>query len=215
MKKITLSLILLMLLLVGCIEPREVIEEKKELASLIEKYPNIEFKSLKRLNEIEFEKEKEYWEENCKIQIDSAPYYKAIYDDELAKLSIIAETSRMDIICIIEDLKTPIIITTNNQIDDSENSNIIIDNNDECMEFWGCTQWSTCINQEQERTCFDVAECGTNKNKPIEVQSCEDECEEVWICLDWSACTNGIQTRDCQKLNDCGLDTNYETQRTC
>ena len=46
-----------------------------------------------------------------------------------------------------------------------------------CVESWSCTDWSTCVNNQQTRTCTDVNSCGTTVNKPDESQSCTAEAE--------------------------------------
>lgn len=46
-------------------------------------------------------------------------------------------------------------------------------NSDFCSENWQCSEWSRCVNGTQTRTCTDVHECGTEKNKPAIEQQCE------------------------------------------
>ncbi len=46
-----------------------------------------------------------------------------------------------------------------------------------CTEDWTCTEWSSCENNKQIRTCTDQNDCGTEKNKPTESQICEIEDE--------------------------------------
>jgi PGF-pre-PGF domain-containing protein len=41
-----------------------------------------------------------------------------------------------------------------------------------CTESWSCTDWSTCANSQQTRTCTDTNSCGTTASKPSESQSC-------------------------------------------
>jgi len=41
-----------------------------------------------------------------------------------------------------------------------------------CTESWTCTDWSTCSNSQQTRTCTDANSCGTTTSKPSESQSC-------------------------------------------
>lgn len=43
-----------------------------------------------------------------------------------------------------------------------------------CTEDWNCTDWGFCLNLSQERDCTDLNDCGTEKNKPTEVQICTD-----------------------------------------
>jgi hypothetical protein len=48
-----------------------------------------------------------------------------------------------------------------------------------CTEKWDCTDWSSCVNGTQTRTCTDANKCKTTKNKPNETQSCIIGGEEV------------------------------------
>ncbi len=41
-----------------------------------------------------------------------------------------------------------------------------------CTESWACTDWSTCANNQQTKTCTDSNNCGTTTSKPSESQSC-------------------------------------------
>ena len=48
-----------------------------------------------------------------------------------------------------------------------------------CTESWSCSEWGTCTNSLQSRTCTDSNNCGTTNSKPVESQSCSectDEC---------------------------------------
>ncbi len=44
---------------------------------------------------------------------------------------------------------------------------------EECVEDWNCTEWSECEDEEQTRECTDLNECGTENDKPDEIQECE------------------------------------------
>ncbi len=44
-----------------------------------------------------------------------------------------------------------------------------------CTENWSCTDWSTCANSQQSRTCIDANNCRTIISKPVEFQSCAAE----------------------------------------
>lgn len=46
-----------------------------------------------------------------------------------------------------------------------------------CTEDWTCTEWSSCENNRQIRTCTDQNDCGTEENKSAESQACEIEYE--------------------------------------
>jgi len=41
-----------------------------------------------------------------------------------------------------------------------------------CDENWVCSNWSTCINELQNRNCVDTNNCGTTELKPSLSQSC-------------------------------------------
>jgi len=42
-----------------------------------------------------------------------------------------------------------------------------------CTESWLCTEWSSCVDGTQTRTCTDSNNCETEVNKPDESRSCE------------------------------------------
>ncbi len=48
-----------------------------------------------------------------------------------------------------------------------------------CYEEWQCSNWGECIDEEQTRTCEDVAECGTSNSKSPTSRTCVDEDEEA------------------------------------
>jgi cysteine-rich repeat protein len=41
-----------------------------------------------------------------------------------------------------------------------------------CEENWSCTDWSPCINGEQNRICIDLNNCTTKSAKPLDSQVC-------------------------------------------
>jgi hypothetical protein len=43
---------------------------------------------------------------------------------------------------------------------------------EECVESWSCGDWSDCLNGQQARTCTEYNNCGTEEDKPSEVQGC-------------------------------------------
>ena len=47
-----------------------------------------------------------------------------------------------------------------------------VNNNPICTPNWQCSSWSSCLNNQQTRTCTDSNNCGTNNGKPVVVQSC-------------------------------------------
>jgi hypothetical protein len=44
-----------------------------------------------------------------------------------------------------------------------------------CIENWECSEWSTCINSIQTRTCSDSRNCGTTRLKPVLERNCSEE----------------------------------------
>ena len=44
---------------------------------------------------------------------------------------------------------------------------------EECVEDWDCSQWFDCFNDQQRRICVDRNQCGTENDKPEELQECE------------------------------------------
>ena len=68
-----------------------------------------------------------------------------------------------------------------------------------CTESWTCTEWGSCSNEIQTRTCTDENYCGTENDKPSETQNCgigNNECDNwqsehpEWItCEDWDSDT--------------------------
>lgn len=47
----------------------------------------------------------------------------------------------------------------------------------ECLPDWQCDDWGECTDGIQTRECFDSHACGTNLDRPDEVQSCTPGCE--------------------------------------
>jgi hypothetical protein len=89
-----------------------------------------------------------------------------------------------------------------------------------CEENWRCTEWSVCpIYEIQTRTCRDLNDCGTTKNKPEEkrkciytpqpscsdgVINCHDGGCEIWIdcggpCPPCATCSDRI--KNCHKIS--------------
>jgi len=54
-----------------------------------------------------------------------------------------------------------------NRENTSESINFIV-----CNENWNCTDWTTCSNSQQTKTCADINNCGTTYNKPSVSQTC-------------------------------------------
>lgn len=88
-----------------------------------------------------------------------------------------------------------------------------------CTEDWTCTNWLDCINGKEKRVCTDLNSCGTEDEKPSELQLCINTalCTEEWSCSEWSFCqADGTQTRTCTDANSCGADGNKpEVSQSC
>lgn len=44
--------------------------------------------------------------------------------------------------------------------------------NETCIEDWQCGSWSSCVNEQQTRTCTDSNNCNTTINKSVTSQNC-------------------------------------------
>ncbi len=80
-----------------------------------------------------------------------------------------------------------------------------------CQENWDCTSWSSCINNQQTRTCSDLNNCGTTLNKPPVTQSCTTSCGNILnnqcSTIKPFYCENGNLIENC---NLCGCPLNQE-----
>jgi len=90
-----------------------------------------------------------------------------------------------------------------------------------CEPFFNCTDWSECINDNQNRTCTDLNTCLPNR---FENQSCSifpppPSCTEIWNCTNWQPSTcpkNETQTKSCTDINTCGTtDLKPNTTQSC
>jgi len=90
--------------------------------------------------------------------------------------------------------------------------------NPTCTPSWNCTSWTSCYNNQQNRTCTDYNFCGTTSGRPVTTQSCtsNSSCTENWQCTSWSSCSNGQQTKICTDYNFCGTTNNKPaTTQSC
>ena len=44
-----------------------------------------------------------------------------------------------------------------------------------CEEYWTCSSWSKCLNNQQTRECVDFYSCGTEEQRPAETKKCVEE----------------------------------------
>jgi len=85
-----------------------------------------------------------------------------------------------------------------------------------CFPNWTCSEWETCLNSTQTKTCTDQNNCNIQTNKPLESQSCEMSCTPNWTCSEWSKCTNSNQTKTCTDSNNCNTTQEKpSTEKTC
>ncbi len=104
-------ILLISALLFGCTDPEQVLREKQVMKDFFTEYPELELQSITRLHETEFELEKEQWEEDCNLGIEVGQYYKTIYSDGEVTLEVLAEASKLNIVCIV--IETPPVPETN------------------------------------------------------------------------------------------------------
>jgi hypothetical protein len=72
--------------------------------------------------------------------------------------------------------------------------------NGSCSPIWNCSNWSTCINGNQTRSCTKTNNCGAlNQGKPIEQQTCA---------------TNGTDNNLTNQTNNNQLDNNQINNQT-
>jgi hypothetical protein len=85
-----------------------------------------------------------------------------------------------------------------------------------CASNWQCTNWSSCSNNQQTRSCADSNYCNTTEDKPTVTRSCNGNsnstCTSNWQCTNWSSCSNNQQTRSCVDGNFCGIATDKPTE---
>lgn len=86
-----------------------------------------------------------------------------------------------------------------------------------CTENWICSEWTSCQNSTQNRSCTDLNKCGTTFQKPQEEQSCQVTCEDETVILaknytptgyDPNAYSSVIQAGLRQSHDYYGYDTN-------
>ncbi len=83
-----------------------------------------------------------------------------------------------------------------------------------CEELWEVGDWSSCDNSTKTKTrnVFDISNCGTTVNKPVESEEC---CDSIWEC-NWGECNNDVRYANCIDLNSCPMPNNMpETVQPC
>lgn len=90
-----------------------------------------------------------------------------------------------------------------------------------CRPDWDCTQYTSCTPQgTKSRTCRDLENCRTTRDKPAETQSCtytptQGTCISSWSCTAWNDCDNGIQSRTCVDIRNCAADRTETNTNSC
>ncbi|MBD3319215.1 hypothetical protein GF342_04875 [Candidatus Woesearchaeota archaeon] len=85
----------------------------------------------------------------------------------------------------------------------------------ECVEQWACSNYESCENGVQSRTCEDLAGCGTSVSKPSTSRSCQSTCMPQWHCSEWSDCDAGLSQRNCTDLARCFEATPPDRVQSC
>ena len=88
-----------------------------------------------------------------------------------------------------------------------------------CVENWKCTDWGSCSNNKQTRTCQDLNNCGTTTSKPDESRSCcSDTCASLgYGCGSQLICGSSTNCGSCQQGYNCqeGNCVQNVTSATC
>jgi len=79
-----------------------------------------------------------------------------------------------------------------------------------CEENWTCTEWSECVDGEQNKVCTDLNQCGTNESKPAETQECEVEAVE-----DEVECEADEKICDDNQILTCSTEGKFIVVETC
>lgn len=87
-----------------------------------------------------------------------------------------------------------------------------------CITNFTCTNWASCINDQQVRVCTDLNNCNNNASKPAETQTCIS-CAANWSCSSWGPkrCpSSGQQKTTCIDTNACNKTAGKPSEtRTC
>ena len=54
------------------------------------------------------------------------------------------------------------------------------DSNSTCVEKWKCDEWDSCYHGEKERECWDINDCGTERDKPREEKDCSSYYDDYY-----------------------------------
>ena len=83
-----------------------------------------------------------------------------------------------------------------------------------CSSSWTCSEWESCEDGLQRRTCDDTSDCYVPTKKPKTAQYCDGTCEEDWQC-NWGECSGGFTTPNCLDMNSCGTTHNLPQKLSC
>lgn len=70
----------------------------------------------------------------------------------------------------------------------------------QCFHNWQCTSWSSCVNNQQTRTCTDLNNCGSTIGKPSEVQECTSSSSYGTNICTPNTCDPNNNNRVCNSL---------------
>jgi hypothetical protein len=87
-----------------------------------------------------------------------------------------------------------------------------------CVENWTCENWSSCLNNQQTRTCRDIRGCGSTTNKPAVNQNCTSPCvseSNAAFCSRLNKSCGSVTSKDncgiSRTLNSCGACSGQTT----
>lgn len=100
-----------------------------------------------------------------------------------------------------------------------------------CSENWECANWTTCINESQERDCADVNNCTTAVNQPVVIRNCSSisngseindsntTCEEKFLTQEEHKCVGIEKVQRKWQMSNCTIEwkdfTYCPTNRQC
>ncbi|MBL7101042.1 MAG: S8 family serine peptidase [Nanoarchaeota archaeon] len=71
-----------------------------------------------------------------------------------------------------------------------------------CTENWNCTEWESCSDSQQARTCTDLNNCGTTHSKSTESQSCSSESDDSSSGDDSGAANSATISSDDEEVEE-------------
>jgi len=84
----------------------------------------------------------------------------------------------------------------------------------QCESDWECSEWESCDDGVQKRSCNDVKECFIPTDVPDTARYCDGTCAENWEC-EWSNCEGGFTIPECMDLSGCGTSYDIPQKLEC